>query len=126
MVKKKVIKLYSLEGIKLSSIYSGMYKKKRLDLSIIELDEKSIVSGIFTKNKAKSPSVIISEKHLKIGKPRYLIINSGNANAGTGIDGIKDIEKYCKKLEKEFSCNFKDILVFSTGVIGERIKKRSI
>ena len=126
MVKKKVIKLHSLEGIKLSSIYSGMYPKKRLDLSIIELDEKSIVSGIFTKNKAKSPSVIISEKHLKSGKPRYLIINSGNANAGTGIDGIKDIEKYCKKLEKEFSCNFKDILVFSTGVIGERIKKDNI
>tara|TARA_A100000164_G_C21882369_1_gene760934 strand:- start:278 stop:1489 length:1212 start_codon:yes stop_codon:yes gene_type:complete len=126
MVKKKVIKLHSLEGIKLSSIYSGMYPKKRLDLSIIELDEKSIVSGVFTKNKAKSPSVIISEKHLKSGKPRYLIINSGNANAGTGIDGIKDIEKYCKKLEKEFSCNFKDILVFSTGVIGERIKKDNI
>ena len=126
MVKKKVIKLHSLEGIKLSSIYSCMYPKKRLDLSIIELDEKSIVSGVFTKNKAKSPSVIISEKHLKSGKPRYLIINSGNANAGTGIDGIKDIEKYCKKLEKEFSCNFKDILVFSTGVIGERIKKDNI
>ena len=126
MVKKKVIKLHSLEGIKLSSIYSGMYPTKRLDLSIIELDEKSIVSGVFTKNKAKSPSVIISEKHLKSGKPRYLIINSGNANAGTGIDGIKDIEKYCKKLEKEFSCNFKDILVFSTGVIGERIKKDNI
>ena len=126
MVKKKVIKLHSLDGIKLSSIYSGMYPKKRLDLSIIELDEKSIVSGVFTKNKAKSPSVIISEKHLKSGKPRYLIINSGNANAGTGIDGIKDIEKYCKKLEKEFSCNFKDILVFSTGVIGERIKKDNI
>ena len=126
MVKKKVIKLHSLDGIKLSSIYSGMYPKKRLDLSIIELDEKSIVSGIFTKNKAKSPSVIISEKHLKSGQPRYLIINSGNANAGTGTDGIKDIEQYCKELEKEFSCNFKDILVFSTGVIGERIKKNNI
>ena len=126
MVKKKVIKLHSLEGIKLSSIYSGMYPKKRLDLSIIELDEKSIVSGVFTKNKAKSPSVIISEKHLKSGQPRYLIINSGNANAGTGTDGIKDIEQYCKELEKEFSCNFKDILVFSTGVIGERIKKDNI
>ena len=126
MVKKKVIKLHSLDGIKLSSIYSGMYPKKRLDLSIIELDEKSIVSGVFTKNKAKSPSVIISEKHLKSGQPRYLIINSGNANAGTGTDGIKDIEQYCKELEKEFSCNFKDILVFSTGVIGERIKKDNI
>ena len=125
-MKKKVIKLHSLDGIKLSSIYSGMYPKKRLDLSIIELDEKSIVSGIFTKNKAKSPSVIISEKHLKSGQPRYLIINSGNANAGTGTDGIKDIEQYCKELEKEFSCNFKDILVFSTGVIGERIKKDNI
>ena len=71
------------------------YKKARLDLSIVEINSRASVAGVFTQNKAKSPAVIISQKNLKKGCPRFLIINAGNANAGTGKDGYDDAVKYC-------------------------------
>ncbi len=126
MLKKKNQKIYPVEGIKLSSVCSKMYKKRRYDLSLIELCDGSLVSGVFTKNHAKAAPVIISKKNIKNKKIKYLIINSGNANAGTGQEGIKDVIKYCKKISDITFCSLKDILVFSTGVIGERIKVDNI
>ena len=119
-------KIHPVEGIKISSVISGMYKKARLDLSIVEINSKASVAGVFTQNKAKSPAVIISQKNLKKGCPRFLIINAGNANAGTGKDGYDDAVKYCKSLANKGNCSIDDILVFSTGVIGEKIKVRNI
>jgi len=126
MNDKVAKKIHPVEGIKLSSVISGMYKKSRLDLSIIAINSNASVVGVFTKNKAKSPSVIISQKNLKKCSPRYLIINAGNANAGTGKDGYDDAVKYCKSLANKGNCSIEDILVFSTGVIGEKIKVRNI
>ena len=119
-------KIYPVEGVKMSSVSSGMYKKTRLDLSIIEINLNASVAGVFTKNKAKSPAVIISQKNLKQSKPRFLIVNAGNANAGTGKDGYNDAIKYCESLAKKGNCSIDDILVFSTGVIGEKIKVNNI
>lgn len=126
MLKKKDIKIYPVEGIKLGSVHSKMYQKRRYDLSIIELCKNTIISGVFTNNKAKAAPVIITKKHIKNKNLRYLIVNAGNANAGTGVQGINDIRKYCKKLSDISSCAFEDILIFSTGVIGERIKVENI
>jgi glutamate N-acetyltransferase/amino-acid N-acetyltransferase len=126
MMKKKDIKIHGVNGISLSSVYSGMYAKQRLDLSILEISCGSNIAGVFTKNKAKSPSVIISSHNINKCCPKYLIVNSGNANAGTGDEGLKDINKYCKKLSLAAACKTEEILVFSTGVIGERIKTDNI
>ena len=125
-MKKKDVKIHGVNGISLSSVHSGMYAKKRLDLSILEISCGSNIAGVFTKNKAKSPSVIISSHNINKCCPKYLIVNSGNANAGTGDEGLKDINKYCKKLSLAASCKTEEILVFSTGVIGERIKTSNI
>jgi len=119
-------KIYPVDGVKISSVSSGMYKKIRLDLSIIEINSNSSVAGVFTKNKAKSPAVIISQKNLKKSNPKFLIVNAGNANAGTGKDGYNDVIKYCESLAKKGNCSIDDILVFSTGVIGEKIKVKNI
>ena len=119
-------KIYPVDGVKISSVSSGMYKKIRLDLSIIEISSNSSVAGVFTKNKAKSPAVIISQKNLKKSNPKFLIVNAGNANAGTGKDGYNDVIKYCESLAKKGNCSIYDILVFSTGVIGEKIKVKNI
>jgi len=119
-------KIYPVDGVKISSVSSGMYKKIRLDLSIIEINSNSSVAGVFTKNKAKSPAVIISQKNLKKSNPKFLIVNAGNANAGTGKDGYNDVIKYCESLAKKGNCSIYDILVFSTGVIGEKIKVKNI
>ena len=126
MMKKKDVKIHGVNGISLSSVHSGMYAKKRLDLSILEISSGSNIAGVFTKNKAKSPSVIITKENINKYCPKYLIVNSGNANAGTGDEGLKDINKYCKKLSLAASCKTEEILVFSTGVIGERIKTSNI
>ena len=126
MLKKKDIKIYPVEGIKLGSVHSKMYQKRRYDLSIIELCKNTIISGVFTNNKAKAAPVLITQKHIKNKNLKYLIVNAGNANAGTGVQGINDIKKYCKKLSDISSCAFENILIFSTGVIGERIKVENI
>ena len=126
MNDKKNIKIYSVEGVKISSVSSGMYNNKRLDLSIIEINSTASVAGVFTKNKAKSPSVLISQENLKKNNPRFLIVNAGNANAGTGKDGYNDAVKYCQSLANKSNCSVDDILVFSTGVIGQRIKVKNI
>ncbi len=118
--------VYPVNGIKLSSIHSGMYNSQRLDLAIIEIEAGSSVSGIFTKNNIKSPSVIISKNNLNKMNPKYLIINSGNANAGTGKKGYEDALQYCQYLSDETSTDIKAILPFSTGVIGERINVEKI
>ena len=126
MSKKKDIKIYPVEGIKLGSVHSKMYQKRRYDLSIIELCKNTTISGVFTNNKVKAAPVLITQKHIKNKNLKYLIVNAGNANAGTGVQGINDIKKYCKKLSDISSCVFEDILIFSTGVIGERIKVENI
>ena len=126
MNDKKNKKIYSVEGVKISSVSSGMYNNKRLDLSIIEINSTASVAGVFTKNKAKSPSVLISQENLKKNNPRFLIVNAGNANAGTGKDGYNDAVKYCQSLANKSNCSVDDILVFSTGVIGQRIKVKNI
>ena len=126
MNDKKNKKIYSVEGVKISSVSSGMYNNKRLDLSIIEINSTASVAGVFTKNKAKSPSVLISQQNLKKNNPRFLIVNAGNANAGTGKDGYNDAVKYCQSLANKSNCSIGDILVFSTGVIGQRIKVKNI
>lgn len=126
MTKNENKKILEIDGIKLSSVYSGMYNKKRLDLSIMEINQNAVVTGVFTKNKAKSDTINISQKNLKITNPKYIIVNSGNANAGTGANGYKDIMNYINDFSKKTNCPKNKILVFSTGVIGERIKVTNI
>ena len=120
------MKIYPIKGIEISSLHSGMYEKKRLDLSLVKLSSNCIISSAFTRNKAKSSCIIFNEKNLKKSNPKYLIINSGNANAGTGKYGMLDIKDYCSVLKKISNCKMSEILVFSTGVIGERIKYKNI
>ena len=126
MLKKKNKKIFEINGVSLSSVHSGMYRKKRLDLSIMCINKNSVVSGVFTKNKAKSSTIIISQENLKKMMPKYIIVNSGNANAGTGSDGYKDIMMYSNALANKAKCSTDQILIFSTGVIGERIKVNNI
>ena len=126
MKKTAHSRINNIDGIEMSSIYSGMYKKKRLDLSVMRIDGKSSVAGVFTKNKVKSAAVSFSQRNLTHSKPKYLIVNAGNANAGTGKIGYQDMIKYCKVLADLTSCSINEILVCSTGVIGERINSDKI
>ena len=110
-----------INGIKLSTTCANIYIKKRKDLTLLELSEGSNVSAVFTKNLFCAAPVQISKQHLTELNPRYCLINSGNANAGNGDQGLLDTRNNCKTLANLAGCKENEILPFSTGVIGEKL-----
>jgi glutamate N-acetyltransferase / amino-acid N-acetyltransferase len=111
--------LLPINGIRLSACSAHIYKKNRSDLALIACEKGSNVAAVFTKNSFNAAPVTVSRKHLSRCQPRYLIINSGNANAGLGEMGYKDALKTCCCLAEITKTPIETILPFSTGVIGE-------
>lgn len=109
----------SINGIRLSSVCANIYAKKRTDLTLIEIAEDSLVSAVFTRNLFCAAPVQVAKQHLKKFKPRYCLINAGNANAGTGEQGITNTNNTCLALAEITGCVAGEVLPFSTGVIGE-------
>ena len=112
-------KLLSIKGVKLAACASGIKQSNKKDLAIIELPPKSHVSAAFTQNTACAAPVEVARSHHSNAPARLLIINSGNANAGTGRQGMEDAISYCKKASELFAFKIEQVLPFSTGVIGE-------
>lgn len=110
-----------INGIRLSACCANIYQKKRSDLTLIELSEGSKVAGVFTRNLFCAAPVKVAKQHLTECNPRYCLINAGNANAGTGDQGLLDTNNTCKTLANLAGCNKNEILPFSTGVIGEKL-----
>jgi glutamate N-acetyltransferase / amino-acid N-acetyltransferase len=113
--------LLSVKGIRLSSIIAGIKKNQTDDLVLIEIAENSQSAAVFTQNKFCAAPVMVAKKHLQTCTPRYLLINSGNANAGTGEQGMHDALQSCELLAKQVGCSANEVLPFSTGVIGENL-----
>jgi len=112
------------KGFKIFTFNSG-FKKKNDDLLIIIFDKTINVSCKYSLTSMPSAPIIWDKINNK-GKCRAFIVNSGNANAYTGNSGLKNIDKYVKELAKYLSCSKKEILVSSTGVIGEQLKPNLI
>ena len=110
-----------INGIRLSTCCANIYQKQRTDLTLIELSEGCNVAGVFTRNLFCAAPVQISKQHLAESKPRYCLINAGNANAGTGDQGILDANNTCKTLANLTGREQAEVLPFSTGVIGEKL-----
>jgi len=111
--------IFPIAGIKLASIYAGIRKKPKDDLVLIALDEKASTAAVFTRNAFCAAPVVVARKHLEKAQPRFLLINAGNANAGTGKQGHDDALACCQWLADLASCRRDEVLPFSTGVIGE-------
>ena len=116
---KSLPMLHSIDGIRLGTTEAGFKKLGKRDLVVVEIAEGSQSAAVFTRNAFQAAPVIIAKRHLATSAPRYLLINSGNANAGTGADGISTTEQSCQLLADAVHCNSDEILPFSTGVIGE-------
>ncbi len=112
------------KGFKIFTFNSG-FKKKNDDLLIIIFDKTINVSCKYSLTSMPSAPIIWDKKNNN-GKCRALIVNSGNANAYTGKLGLKNIDKYTKELVEYLSCSKKEILVSSTGVIGEQLNPNLI
>ncbi len=112
------IDLLEVNGVKCFSIASGIKKKNDLDLSLISLIEGTKTAAVFTQNIFCAAPVTVAKNHLN-SNVKALIINSGNANAGTGQKGLEICLKTCEIFAGKLGIDSDQILPFSTGVIGE-------
>ena len=112
------INLLEVKGVKCSSIASGIKKNGQLDLSLVSFTKGSNTVAVFTQNIFCAAPVIVAKNHLN-SNIEALLINSGNANAGTGEKGLEDSYKTCEYLAQELNILPEQVLPFSTGVIGE-------
>jgi len=118
------MKINNITGIKMASASSNTRYGERDDSLLVLIEKGSTISGKFTNNSFKSAPVITAQAHLEecSGKEIVLMINAGNANAGTGKKGAKDVLACCKSVGKEMGIDPESVLPFSTGVIGEHLK----
>ncbi len=106
-------------GVRLAAVSAGIKTPGRLDLVLLELAEGSRVAGTFTRNAFCAAPVQVARDHLQVAAPRYLLVNTGNANAGTGQPGLEDALSCCRSLAEQVGVTTAAVLPFSTGVIGE-------
>lgn len=112
--------LLAVAGVKLMVAEAGIKKAERKDVLVIQLDKGNTVAGVFTQNRFCAAPVQVSKAHLGAGvQIRALVVNTGNANAGTGVAGREHALQVCKALAEELGCQPEQVLPFSTGVILE-------
>ena len=118
--------IYPIEGIKLSATAAGVRYKDRDDLVVIEIVDTATTAVVTTKNAFCAAPVRVLREHFVKASPRYLVINTGNANAGTGADGKRRAVEICSALANKAGVDVNSILPFSTGVIGEPLNSDAV
>ncbi|MFT5709219.1 MAG: glutamate N-acetyltransferase/amino-acid N-acetyltransferase [Oceanospirillaceae bacterium] len=119
----KTVALQPINGIRIGVANAGIKQTTRPDVVLFEFSENTSIAGVFTKNAFCAAPVHVAKEHLasfsQHNKKGYLLINTGNANAGTGAQGMLDANSCCQSLAEKVSAKKIDVLPFSTGVIGE-------
>ncbi|RVU83267.1 bifunctional glutamate N-acetyltransferase/amino-acid acetyltransferase ArgJ [Leucothrix sargassi] len=110
-----------IEGVRLATHAAGIRYEGRDDLLVVEIAEGSSVAGVFTQNRFCAAPVLLCRDFLKSHSPRYLVVNSGNANAVTGEEGLNNARTICAELATLTGVEMEQVLPFSTGVIGEQL-----
>ncbi|MXS83203.1 bifunctional glutamate N-acetyltransferase/amino-acid acetyltransferase ArgJ [Nitrosomonas oligotropha] len=111
--------LLPVAGVKLGITEAGIKKASRKDLLVMVLDEGSKVAGVFTQNRFCAAPVTVAKQHLAHAAIHVLVVNTGNANAGTGEAGIQHALATCAEAGRLLGCATQQVLPFSTGVIME-------
>ncbi|MBA3772937.1 MAG: bifunctional glutamate N-acetyltransferase/amino-acid acetyltransferase ArgJ [Ramlibacter sp.] len=111
--------LHSIPGIRIGVAEAGIRKAHRRDLTVVLIDPGASVAGVFTQNRFCAAPVQVCREHLEHGDIRAMVINTGNANAGTGEDGLKRARATCAALARKLELAPRQVLPFSTGVIME-------
>jgi glutamate N-acetyltransferase/amino-acid N-acetyltransferase len=117
--------LHPVAGLRIGTAMAGIRKANRRDLVVFLLDESAAVAGVFTKNRFCAAPVQLCREHLSgvtAGRGiRALVVNTGNANAGTGADGLARARRTCDALAAHLGVTAQQVLPFSTGVIMETL-----
>jgi glutamate N-acetyltransferase / amino-acid N-acetyltransferase len=123
---KALVALAPVAGVRVGTASAGIKKAGKLDLVVFELSEGATVASAFTKNQFCAAPVQVAKKHLAASAARYLLINTGNANAGTGQAGRINAIRCCETLAALTGVAADAVLPFSTGVIGEPLPVEKI
>ncbi|WP_333843263.1 bifunctional glutamate N-acetyltransferase/amino-acid acetyltransferase ArgJ [Limnohabitans sp.] len=119
--------LHPIAGVRIGVTQAGIRKAGRKDLTVVLIDEGASVSGVFTQNRFCAAPVQICRAHLNAGPGiRAMVINTGNANAGTGEEGLKRAQQTCVALADALHISPHQVLPFSTGVIMEPLPHERI
>lgn len=112
----------AIDGIRIGTACAGIKKPNHPDLTVFEIAEGSTVAGVFTQNRFCAAPVQICLEHLKHqADMRLMLINTGNANAGTGEQGLQNAQTTIQALAEKMAVDVSKVLPFSTGVIGEHL-----
>jgi glutamate N-acetyltransferase / amino-acid N-acetyltransferase len=110
--------LHPVPGVELGVAMAGVRKANRKDLLVMRLAPGAAVAAVFTRNRFCAAPVLLAKKNLR-NEIRALVVNTGNANAGTGEDGVRRARQVCDALATHLGCDASEVLPFSTGVIME-------
>ncbi|MCY7317271.1 MAG: bifunctional glutamate N-acetyltransferase/amino-acid acetyltransferase ArgJ [Ramlibacter sp.] len=113
--------LHPVAGVRIGVTEAGIRKANRKDLTVLLIDSGSSVAGVFTQNRFCAAPVQVCREHLQHGDIRAMVINTGNANAGTGQDGLVRARSTCIAMARHLNLAPEQILPFSTGVIMESL-----
>ena len=118
--------MHPVAGFKLGTASAGIKKPGRQDLVVMEVAKNGTVAGVFTKNAFCAAPVQLTKAHIKNAASRYLVTNTGNANAGTGEPGLMHARSVCERMAEISGVPVEAVLPFSTGVIGEPLPVEKI
>jgi len=119
--------LHAVAGVRIGSTMAAIRKAGRRDLVVFALDEGAQVAGVFTRNRFFAAPVQVCREHLaRAAAIRALVVNTGNANAGTGEPGLAAARRSCEALAGLAGCRSDQVLPFSTGVIMEPLPVQRI
>lgn len=121
--KETLDPLLPVAGVRLAAVAAGVRYQNRRDVVVLELAPGSVTAGVYTRNAFCAAPVQVARQHEQSsgGDVRYLLVNTGNANAGTGAPGLRDATQCCEELARLTDVRTDQVLPFSTGVIGERL-----
>lgn len=106
------------KGFQANGLFSGIKSNRKPDLALIVSEVDAEAAGLFTTNRIKAAPVSLSQRRIRSGQARAILVNSGNANACTGDSGMQDALRITEKVSQFLTCNARKILCASTGVIG--------
>jgi len=119
--------LFPIAGVRIGITEAGIRKANRKDLTVVLIDDGASVAGVFTQNRFCAAPVQLCREHLAAGQGiRAMLINTGNANAGTGEDGLRRAASTCQALAGRLGLSRQQVLPFSTGVIMETLPSERI
>lgn len=110
--------IFPVPGVRLGTAPASIKRADRDDLMIMEVTSGGTIAAVFTRNAFCAAPVVVAREHLS-SHPRWVLVNSGNANAGTGARGLQDARSCCRILARLVQVESDQVLPFSTGVIGE-------